>query len=103
MNQCCIPRFAMLFGSLCYLTLFAFSPPLHGQEKEVEQSLWEGTLDAGGQKLLLKFEFHKDQDAWKGVLHSPDEGHIEIPISKMQTTDGQMEFMAPTVGAKFAG
>ena len=103
MNQCCIPRFAVLFGSLCYLTLFAFSPPLHGPELEVEQSLWEGTLDAGGQKLLMKFEFHKDQDAWKGVLHSPDEGHIEIPISKMQTTDGQMEFMAPTVGAKFAG
>ncbi len=103
MNKRCNSWLVIFVRSLCCVAFATLAAPLLGQEKDAEQSLWEGILDTENRKLLMKFEFHNDEGNWTGTLHSPDEGHIEIPIPKMEITEGQLEFVAPQVKAKFSG
>lgn len=85
---------------LMLLLLFGLSCPLVGQttEKGFEGS-WQGTLEAGGQKLRLVVSVTKsDAGAYSGKLESLDQG-ATIPIDTI-TVDGdavRLEIKSPAI------
>lgn len=75
------------------------NPPL---SKELEGT-WEGALDAGGQKLRLRFVLSNQAGAGTGFIISLDQGNVEIPISKIAQTGSRVTVEVPTVGGGFTG
>jgi uncharacterized protein (TIGR03435 family) len=54
---------------------------------------WQGTLEAGPQKLRVVFKISLDDDKLKGIMYSIDQGGQPIPVSTV-TKDGSTVKMA---------
>ncbi|MEM8946073.1 MAG: protein kinase [Planctomycetota bacterium] len=66
--------------------------------------IWEGTLDANGKQLRLRFEITKDDaDKFSGKMVSLDQKNAEVPLSTMTVTDGQVSMQFEAANAGFVG
>jgi hypothetical protein len=77
----------------------AQNPPL---TKELEGT-WEGTLNAGGQTLRLRFVLSNQAGKATGTLISLDQGNAEIPIEGISQTGAAVKITVPVVNGGFAG
>jgi hypothetical protein len=67
------------------------------------EGTWEGTLDAGGRTLRLRFVLSNQAGAGTGAIVSLDQGNVEIPIAKISRTDAKVTMDVPVVGGGFVG
>jgi hypothetical protein len=74
------------------------NPPL---SKELE-GVWEGTLDAGGQQLRLRFVLSNQAGAGTGTLFSLDQG-AEIPIAGISQEESRVKLEIPVIDGRFEG
>jgi hypothetical protein len=76
--------------------------PLAPVSKDLEGT-WEGTLEAGGQQLRLRFVFGNEGDAGTGKIFSLDQGNVEIPITALKLVEAKVNLEAQMVGGSFDG
>lgn len=91
------PLWIAAVGLLCTPVLFA-------QELTGD---WQGTLEAGPQKLRIIAHIEKGEGAaWKATIYSidqnPDRG-VGIPADSAGVKDGNLQFTAASVGGGFDG
>ena len=72
--------------------------------KELEGS-WEGTLDAGAQKLrlLLKLANGAGGGPATGTLVSIDQGNVEIPAAAIVQDGPRLKVLVPSIAGTYAG
>ena len=91
----------MLWGIL------SATPAVAQGAKKSEKSIagdWNGTLDAGGQKLRLAVHLKKNADGkWTGTLDSLDQGANGIPISAVEQTGDAVKLELSAIGAGYQG
>ena len=77
------------------IILIAFSIngfSLKAQTEKKYDSLWEGSLNFGSQKLKIIIKIVTKEDGTKAAfLDSPDQGAVDIPATKVSITKGQFE------------
>lgn len=67
------------------------------------EGTWEGTLDAGGAQLRLRFVLQNVSGAGKGHIISIDQGGSEIPISKITQAGSHVSIEVPVVSGAYEG
>lgn len=79
--------------------------PLFGAPRKRENlQVWEGTLDAGDNKLRLRFEISKDDDStFSGKMISLDQNNAEVPLSVMTVEEGTITMKFAAANASFTG
>jgi hypothetical protein len=75
------------------------NPPI---SKELEGT-WEGTLDANGTLLRLRFVLKNETGAATGVLFSLDQGNSEIPVGRITEAGAKVKMEVPVVSGAFEG
>ncbi|HEY6349330.1 MAG TPA: CocE/NonD family hydrolase [Candidatus Angelobacter sp.] len=65
---------------------------------------WNGTLDAGGNKLRLVLKVSKGKDGkLTATIDSPDQNVNDIPVSSVEQTGDDVKLELSGIGASFAG
>jgi len=65
---------------------------------------WNGTLDAGGQKLRVVFKVKKGADGkLSGTLYSLDQSPNGIPISQIDQTGDTIKLEVSSIGGSYEG
>ena len=64
---------------------------------------WEGTLDAGGQKLPLVLHLTATKDGFAASLDSPAQGARGIPVGTVKREGATLTLDLPGIGAKYRG
>jgi uncharacterized protein len=65
---------------------------------------WLGVLKAGTTELRVVFNFSRARSgAWVGTLDSPDQGAIDIPLSKLIIRNGLVNFLVHSPPLSFTG
>src|SRR5437762_7325206 len=65
---------------------------------------WNGTLEAGGQKLRLLLKITKSSaDKLTGTIDSLDQGANDIPISSVEQKGDQVKLELSGIGASYQG
>jgi pimeloyl-ACP methyl ester carboxylesterase len=64
---------------------------------------WYGTLDAMGQKLPLVLHLIDSSGQWKGILDSPNQGAMGIPMSSVNVTGTILRFSIDQIHASYEG
>lgn len=70
--------------------------------KDLEGS-WEGTLDVKGTLLRLALKLTNDPAGAKGVLHSLDQGNLELPIATITQDGARVKLLVTMVSGTFDG
>lgn len=87
-----------------FLLYFCFSLSVFAQLEKKYDSIWEGTLDFGPQKLKIVLKVIKNGDGTKSAfLDSPDQGAVDIPATSVSMTKDSLKFQINNLGASFAG
>jgi uncharacterized protein len=73
--------------------------PANSGEVQVLEGVWEGTLDAGGQQLRLRFHFTRNADgSITGALDSLDQGAEGIPINSIAREGDSVKMEVKSIG-----
>ena len=84
--------FSALFLSILAINVFAQSP----------SGSWEGTLEAGANKLRLVFNFGKDANGNTVCsMDSPDQGAKGIPANASIADNGEITVSIPALGVTY--
>lgn len=67
------------------------------------EGTWEGTLEAGGRQLRLRFVLANKAGTGTGVIFSLDQGNSEIPIARIGQTESRVKLEVPVVSGGFEG
>jgi uncharacterized protein len=79
--------------------LDAPAKPLSGWEGN-----WEGKLSISGIQIRIGFTFTKKGDgSWSGVMHSPDQGAKDKPLSSVEITDNKVKADFKAAKAMYEG
>jgi uncharacterized protein len=74
------------------------------QSQKKYDSIWEGSLDFGMQKLKVIVKIVLNEDGTRtAFLDSPDQGAVDIPATKVSVTKDSLKFNIANLGASFAG
>ena len=73
-------------------------------EVQVLEGVWEGTLDANGTQLRLRFNFTKKADgSITATLDSLDQGVNGLPVNSIARTGDTVKMEVKTVGGSYEG
>ena len=73
-------------------------------EVQVLEGVWEGTLDANGTQLRLRFNFTKNGDgSITGTLDSVDQGVNGLPINTISRTGDAVKMDVKAIGGTYEG
>jgi hypothetical protein len=76
--------------------------PANSGEVQILEGTWEGTLDANGTQLRLRFNFTKNSDgSIKGTIDSLDQGANGIPITSIARTGDSVKMDVKAVGGSY--
>ncbi|MFW6313322.1 MAG: alpha/beta hydrolase family protein, partial [Spirochaetota bacterium] len=64
---------------------------------------WSGTVDAGGQQVLLVFDLSTDNGSLTATMDSPAQGATGIPVEEAVFEDGRLTMHLPQMGASYTG
>lgn len=66
---------------------------------------WTGAIDALGQVLEIRLEFHRGAEGWSGTLSIPVQSLVEAPLAKIELEGRRVRFALPGVpgDARFEG
>ena len=88
-------------GTKAHAYIQAAAKPANSKGLEGE---WNGTLEAGGQKLRLVLKITKGSgDKLTGTIDSLDQGVNDIPISSVEQKGDQVKLELSGIGASFQG
>ena len=76
--------------------------PITLMSKNLEGT-WEGTLDAGGKPLRLRFVLANVATEGTGKIFSLDQGNAEIPVSAIREKEAHVVIEASVIGGSFEG
>lgn len=78
--------------------------PANSGEVQILEGIWEGTLDANGTELRLRFNFTKNADgSITGTIDSLDQGANGIPITTISRTGDAVKVEVKAVGGSYEG
>lgn len=78
--------------------------PANAGEVQVLEGVWEGTLDANGTQLRLRFNFTKNSDgSIAGTIDSLDQGANGIPITTIARTADTVKMDVKAVAGAYEG
>ena len=87
-----------------FIIFFCFSVNIFAQLEKKYDSIWEGTLDFGPQKLKVVLKIVQTSDGKKSAfLDSPDQGAVDIPASSVLITKDSLNFQINNIRASFMG
>jgi CubicO group peptidase (beta-lactamase class C family) len=78
----------------------AIAFPARADERVALDGVWTGVLDAGAQRLRLRFEIGRDG---RGTLRSLDQGGAPIPVEITYSRPDRVTIEAPSIRGVFAG
>src|SRR5688572_28481216 len=82
-----------------FVLLFA----LAASAAEPIEGLWQGTLNAGAQKLRLALRIEMKPGGLAGTLESIDQGSGEMPLDSVTFADGTLKVALNRIGGSFEG
>jgi uncharacterized protein len=79
------------------------SPPEAAIDPASLAGIWQGLLEAGGQKLRLVFHLDWADGAWKATMDSPDQGASGIPVKSVIVEGSKLTIDLSNIGGKYEG
>jgi uncharacterized protein len=77
---------------------------LHAQSEKKYDSIWEGELNFGTQKLKIIVKIVlKEDGTLTAFLDSPDQGAVDIPATTTTITNDSLKFTIKSLGATYSG
>lgn len=85
-----------------YLLIFVVLQSCYSTAQTFEGS-WNGELAIQGQRLPLIFDFTYTNNVWRGVMQSPAQSNVKIPISNIVVVDDSIALEVKAIGLTYHG